>query len=41
MKNVEKWYNKVCLRYAEGKISDRLMRRFQNQYEAMTKSKNG
>ena len=39
MKNVEKWYNNVCIQYALGKISDRLMRKHQIKYEALTKSR--
>lgn len=37
MKDVEKWYSKVCGKFARGKITARLFRKFQTQYDNMTK----
>ena len=32
-KSIELWYEHVCRQYAWGKITDRIMRKYQTRYE--------
>ena len=39
---IEEWYSKVCGRYAEGRISERIMRKYSLRYEIYkSKLRNG